>query len=142
MPGHAAHQSTNNVGRSAPRDALGVPQLREVPALRGACLRGGSHPVGSEHIERQTAAVRAVHGVRPQGRDHSAPGMGRCRYWLPAISGECGARQLRGASVVSELGHTFRVIRIRGDCPIDGRISLCLDELANMVAPMLRALPS
>jgi hypothetical protein len=40
--------------------------------------------------------------------------------------------------VVSELGHTFWEIRTRGDCPIDGPISLCLDERANMVAPMLR----
>jgi len=39
-------------------------------------VRRPGDPVGRERIERQAAAVRTLHRVRPQGRDHSASGLG------------------------------------------------------------------
>ena len=34
-------------------------------------------PLGCQRIKRQVAALRTVHGVRPQGRDATASRMGR-----------------------------------------------------------------
>jgi hypothetical protein len=57
--------------------ALGVGLLQQVSAPRAAGVRCARDPLGPEHIKRQAAAVRALHHMRPQGRDYSASGVGR-----------------------------------------------------------------
>jgi hypothetical protein len=48
---------------------LGVLQRWRLPpqGSHGACAVG--YPMGSEYIEQQTAALRAMYEVRPQGSD-------------------------------------------------------------------------
>jgi len=65
MQGYAAHQSTNDTRRPSTLVALGVAQLREVPALRAAGVRRGHHPLGPEHIKRRAAAASALHCLWP-----------------------------------------------------------------------------
>ena len=77
MPPHDEDPRPHDAWRFAPRNAVALALLREVPALRAVGLRGAGDPLGRRRVERSAASARAVHALRPQGRDHSTPGMGR-----------------------------------------------------------------
>ncbi len=78
LPSNVGHASgKNHFGRPAPRCAVAVAELRAMSAPRAARLRSRSHSVGTRHFERQAAPLRALHCLRPQGRDDSASELGR-----------------------------------------------------------------
>jgi hypothetical protein len=76
---------SHHAWRSTAVVAMAMASLREVSALRAAGVRRAGDPLGPERIERQATGVRAVHRVRPQGRDYSASGMGRRAHRLYAV---------------------------------------------------------
>jgi hypothetical protein len=70
-------ESANHPWRPAPRHAVAVASLREVPAPRAARVRRAGYPVGLCQVERQAPAMLALHRVRQRGRDYPASGLGR-----------------------------------------------------------------
>src|SRR5262245_19808177 len=80
-----------NLGATTPSSWLGLGPLRTlcaaVPTPRTDGAGTAGHMVGSEHIERHAAPMRAVHQLRPQGRHVAASGLDRERSWLAAVSG-------------------------------------------------------
>lgn len=90
--------------------AVDMGPLRKVPASFAARLRCRRDPVGAEYFERQAAPVRVMHGVRHQGRDHSAFRVGGQEHGLPAVS--CSPLPLK-ASPRSTIGRATRTRQAR-----------------------------
>ena len=75
-----------NGRRATACDSLGVAVVRALPASRAARLRRGRHPVGTERAQRQTTRRCALHQLRQQRCNTSAPRLGRQSYWLSTLS--------------------------------------------------------
>jgi hypothetical protein len=77
---HAHAQQTRtspDAQRAAGKHELVLAVVRAVPAQCADKIRAADRTVGSGHIERQAATLRTLHGVRSQGRDAAASGVGR-----------------------------------------------------------------
>jgi hypothetical protein len=96
------HARTDNARRPTAIVAVGVGQLREVPAPCAARVRRGCHPLVPGHFERQAAPLRAMHRLRPPGRHAAASWVGRRAHRLYAVSGQSRLKPLNrsGASAV------------------------------------------
>jgi hypothetical protein len=86
---HARQTHTADPCSAPARLVLVVGELRErrVPALRADGPGARDHQVGTGHLQRQAAALGAVHSMRPEGCDPAASGMGGQRDRPDAVSG-------------------------------------------------------
>lgn len=73
---------------SGPAEAqrMDVGLLRAVIASLARRIRAPHDPLGEERIKRHAQTLRAMHSVRPQGRDATASRMGRYGCWISAVS--------------------------------------------------------
>ena len=65
---------------------VGALRERPLPAQGADGDDAAHHPMGARHLERQAQSVRAVQPMRAQGGDVDAPGLGRERGRVVAVS--------------------------------------------------------
>jgi hypothetical protein len=67
--------------------------------------------VGTERIERQAEGMRALYGVRRQGRDYPTPRLGRLAHRLSAVSGRTVFGVVRSGRASDSLGQDANKLR-------------------------------
>jgi len=86
LPDVARHeQHRPYLGRTTEAQFVGIGLVRTMPAPCPYGLRAVHDPLGRRRIKRQAETVRAVHRVRPQGRNATASRMGRGANRISAV---------------------------------------------------------
>ena len=109
-----SNSTVPTLGRTAQVQFVGMGLLRKVLASRARRVCAPYDPMGRPRIKRQAQAVRAMHRVRPQGRDTTASRMGRRAYRISAIPNGVLEADFINPLAEQRHGETFAVTG--GDC--------------------------